>query len=290
VYDDYLPIWEDGLTTIVDGTLWQETPINLVRRDLDTGEALETLDKPPNAGRVPWFGFGSVWFATRSLDGVQPIELKRIDPLSGRELATIVIGEPDRGIAFTRDAIFALTREAEILEIDPDANALVDRDAVGLDTVPDAIVAIGGNVWICECEEGRITQWDPARDQKIRTVEFAQRGFILDDRRELTQGNVSVDATLVWLMNGDAGTITPVDAETAEAGQPIGIPQGSFWHDFGDGSIWISAGQEVYRLDLETGVGETIGLPDGVFAGGIAVDELTGSVWLANFVPFRTDQ
>ena len=86
-------------------------------------------------------------------------------------------------------------------------------------------------------------------------------------------------------MDGDAGTITPVDATTGEAGQPLGIPQGSYWNDFGGGDIWISSGTQVYRLDLEAHWGEAFDLPEGVYAGGIAVDEATNVVWLSNFVP-----
>jgi sugar lactone lactonase YvrE len=169
--------------------------------------------------------------------------------------------------------------------VDPEQNAITDTDVLPIDTIPDAMVSVRGDVWICECDEGRMVQFDPERDEVIRTVEFAQRGFILDDKRELTQGTVGADPGRVWLLDGDAGTITPVDTATGQSGQPIGVPQGSYWHDFGGGAVWISAWTDVYRLDLETGAGDTIHLPDGVYAGGIAVDEATNSVWLANFVP-----
>jgi hypothetical protein len=284
VYDKYLPVARDGLAVIVDGTLWQETPINVVRRDLETGAALDVIEKPENT-LATWFAFGSVWFEAERASFLARIDLHRLDPLSGRELAVIEVGPSVRDIAFGRDAIYLLTPQAELLEIDPDQNDVIDRDQLPIETVPDAIVSVRGAAWICECEDGRITHWDPGRDALIRTVEFAQRGFVLGDRRELSQGNVSVDQDTVWLMDGDAGTITPVDTRTGEAGQPIGIPQDSFRHDFAAGSIWISARTEVYRLDLETKRGERIPLPDNVYAGGIAVDEATGTVWLANFVP-----
>lgn len=289
VHDKYLPLYGGGVVLIVDGTLWQETPINLVRRDLQTGEAIDVIDKPSTAFET-WVAFGSVWFEAESHDRLSRSDLHRLDPISGRTLAVIPLEPPLRGTAFGRDAIYALTRDAEILEVDPDANAVVDVDRLPIETIPDGVVSVGGAVWVCECEEGRITHWDPQEDTVIRTVEFAQRGLVLDDRRELSQGSsaqgtVSGDAQTVWLMDSDAGTITPVDAETGEAGQPIGIPQGSFFHDFGLGSIWISAFTEVHRLRLDSLQGETIDLPDDVFAGGIAVDEATGTVWLGNFVP-----
>jgi hypothetical protein len=285
VHDKYLPLGIEGRALVVDGTLWQETPINLVRRDLESGEALDVIDKPTNAyTHATWFGFGSIWFGVPSQD-LLAYDLERVDPLSGRTLARVSAGQQVRDIAFGRNAIFFLTKEGEVIEVDPEQNAITDRDVLPLDTVPDAIRAVGGNVWICECDEGRIVQFDPQQDEVVRTVEFAQRGFILGDARELTQGSVTTDSSTVWLMDGDAGTITPVDATTGEAGQPIGIPQYSSWHDFGGGAIWIASWPQVYRLDLETGEGQTIDLPHGVYGGGIAVDEATNAVWLANFVP-----
>lgn len=292
VHDKYLPIDTDGRVLIADGTLWQATPINLVRRDLETGEKLDVIDIPaPGIAFGTWVAFGSVWFWVESTERLQRTALHRLDPLSGRTLAVIEIEPQVHGVAFGRDAIYALSREADLLEIDPDANAVVDTDSLPIDTIPDGVVSVAGAVWVCECEQGRITHWDPQTDAVIRTVEFAQRGFVLPDSRELTQGNlaqgnVSGDAQTVWLMDGGAGTLTPINAETGAAGQPIGIPQGSYWHDFGLGSIWISAYTEVYRLRLDTLQGETIDLPDDVYAGGIAADEATGAVWLANFVPF----
>ena len=292
VYDKYLPLGREGRAVIVDGTLWQETPINLVRRDLETGEALDVIEKPFNTFYFDtWFAFGSIWFGVVGAEDENEYELHRVDPLSGRTVAVIPADASLVDTAFGRDSIFFLTREAEVIEVDPDQNQITDRDALPIGSIPDAIVTVAGNVWICECDEGRILQFDPQRDEVVRTVEFAQRGFILDDRRELTQGSVSTDSSTVWLLDGEAGTITPVDATTGQAGQPIGIPQdegafeGSGWQDFGGGAIWLSAWTQVFRLDLETLRGEPYDLPEGVYAGGIAVDEATNVVWLANFVP-----
>ncbi|MCA1569391.1 MAG: hypothetical protein LC798_03510 [Chloroflexi bacterium] len=67
---------------------------------------------------------------------------------------------------------------------------------------------------------------------------------------------MSVDAETVWLMDGGAGTLTPVNITTGEAGQPMGIPQGSWWHVFGFESIWIAGTDEVYRVPLSTPAGK----------------------------------
>ncbi|MGQ0608319.1 MAG: hypothetical protein ACT4OQ_07650 [Chloroflexota bacterium] len=283
VYDNYLSIWWDGQVLIVDGALWQETAVDMVRRDVETGAVVDAISQPPNTV-YSFYAFGSLWFLVPGEGGNEQPRLDRVDPLSGRLIAVIEIEEPLRWVATSRDSVLVLTNEA-IIEIDPSSNAIADRDEHGFATVPDAIGSVAGSIWICECEEGRITQWDAESDVPVRTVEFAQRGFILDDQRELSQGSVAIDASVVWLMDGDAGTITPVDTATGTAGQPIGIPQGAAWHVFGLDSVWIASWDQVYRLELETMKGTSIPLPEGVYAGGLAVDEQTGTVWVSNFVP-----
>ncbi|MGH2382541.1 MAG: hypothetical protein ACRDG7_15165 [Candidatus Limnocylindria bacterium] len=282
VFDAHLSIRSEGRLFIVDGTLWQETPINMIRRDLETGEAIDVIEQPPEA-LGSFFGFGSLWFYVD--EETLPAQLHRVDPLSGRTTATIDIDEATTSMTFGRDAIYFLTADA-IVKFDPSSMEVTDRYAHGLATLPDAIASVGPHLWICECEEGRVTQWDSKAGTLIRTVEFAQRGFILDDQRELSQGYVSIEEGTVWLMDGSAGTLTPVDLETGTAGQPVGIPQESAWHVFGMGSIWIAAWDEVYRVPLDSLRGTSIPLPSGVFGGALAVDEATGIAWVANFVPW----
>lgn len=286
VSDVYLPIGRPGQTWIVDGTLWQETPISVVRRDLETGEALATIPKPQETP-FTFFGFGSVWFhvhdASQTSD--RAWSLHRLDPLSGRTIAVINWEDAVRWVSPGRDAIYAITRDGSILEFDPDENAIVDTDTLGIETIPDEVEAVGDTLWVCECDEGRITHWDPATDQAIKTVEFAQRRLILRDPEQASLAAVSIEQGVVWLMDWGGGTITPVETTTGAAGQPIGIPGHPTAYDFGLGSIWIAASEQVYRLAQDTRRGESISLPDGVLAGGIAVDEASAAVWVSNYAP-----
>ncbi|MCA1572887.1 MAG: hypothetical protein LC798_21870, partial [Chloroflexi bacterium] len=285
VVDRYLPLADFPAVYIVDGVLWQDIHIAMVRRDVVTGEMLSLLEERLSAEYGAYPAFGSIWLDVASGPNRAHESFHRLDPASGRELAVVTVDEPVVSVAFGSDGIHVLTKD-EVLFVDPDANEITDRDPHGLDTVPDAIVSVGGHVWICECEEGRITEWDADADAPVRTIEFAQRGFFLEDQRELSQGSVSTDSSVVWLMDGDSGTITPVDTATGEAGQPIGIPRESGWHVFGLDAIWIGAKDKVLRIDLETRRETSIPLPEGVSAGGLAVDEATGAVWVSNHVPY----
>jgi len=286
VVDRHLPITREGPLFVVDGVLWQDTLVNMVRRDVETGEAVATIEQPGGSySGVP--AFGSLWFDVVDLaDGLalSGSLFHRVDPLSGRVIEVIPIEEPVRGIAAVPTGFVFLTDE-NVLELDAQVNDIVDTDPHGFDTRPDGIVAVGGNVWICECDEGRISQWDLETDTAVRTIELAQRGLFLEDQRELSQGSVTIDASVVWLMDREAGTITPVDTATGEAGQPVGIPRNSGWHVFGLGSIWIGAGDQIYRFEIETNEATSIPLPAGVTAGGLAADEATGAVWVSNYIP-----
>jgi len=284
VVDRFLPIWDFPAVYIVDGVLWQDMRIAMVRRDVVTGEALSILEERVKADYGAFPAFGSIWMESNAGPNRANGVIYRIDPTSGRELAVVTVDEPVVWIAYGRDGLHVLTHD-EVLFVDPDANEITDRDPHGLETVRDAIVSVGGHVWICECEEGRITEWDADADAPLRTIEFAQRGFFLEDQRELSQGSVSTDSSVVWLMDGDSGTITPVDTATGQAGQPIGIPRETGWHVFGLEAIWIGAKDKVLRIDLETREETSIPLPEGVFAGGLAIDEATGAVWVSNYVP-----
>lgn len=49
------------------------------------------------------------------------------------------------------------------------------------------------------------------------------------------------------------------------------------------GSIWVAGGGDVVdRISLATGAHKTIRLPQGTNATGIAVDPVTGTVWVGN--------
>lgn len=77
--------------------------------------------------------------------------------------------------------------------------------------------------------------------------------------------------------------MTPVDEDTGEAGQPIGI--GSNLHDaaVSFGSVWVAAGDRVLRLEPEgPTVIATIRMPEGMSAGSIASDPETGSLWVGD--------
>jgi len=46
--------------------------------------------------------------------------------------------------------------------------------------------------------------------------------------------------------------------------------------------IWVAAGSQLFRFDLATGKRHPIAIPAGASAGGLALDETDGVVWVEN--------
>jgi streptogramin lyase len=133
-----------------------------------------------------------------------------------------------------------------------------------------------GYVWICACDEGKILRFDPRKGKVTLTVELEQHGFLV--------GVDSDDGNTMWLVDPDAGTITSLDARSGEAGRPLGFGGADFYDaKIGFGSIWVAAGSDLFRFDLSDGSREAdIPMPTGASAGGLALNEDDGVVWVEN--------
>jgi sugar lactone lactonase YvrE len=145
---------------------------------------------------------------------------------------------------------------------------------------------VGEKLWICECDAGRLIEFDPSVDKVLRKVTFTQSGLPIPDNRVSSQGGaVTTEDNVMWLLDAAGGTITPVDAQSAEAGSALGVPSPVSAHAFGFGALWLAAGGDLHRVNLQTGRARTIEMPDGLVAGGVALDESTNAVWASTCVP-----
>ncbi len=172
------------------------------------------------------------------------------------------------------------------LKVDPAKNKVVgvvrDRHV--------SLTAFGENLWICECGAGRVIEFDPSTDEVKHVVTFTQRGFVLPDERVSSQGAaVTTQENVTWLLDAMGGTITPVDPKSAKAGSAIGVPKPvsaqAFGFGDGAGDLWVTAGGNLARVDLDSGRTTTIKMPAGIVVGGVALDEQTGVVWVSTCLP-----
>jgi class 3 adenylate cyclase len=260
-----------GVLRVQSGTLWQATPKAIVRRNLQTGVVEQTIPLSTKLGPTD-LGAGSIFVATQ-YSGTQSV-ITRYDQVSGKQKGRLVVDGLPADLRFGNGALWFLAKGGALTKIDP----LRFKVVATYDTntfAPGVVVPIAGYVWICDCEVGKVIQFDPRTEQVVRTLTLAQKGFLF--------GVDSIDGTTVWLLDPGASTLTPIDPSTGKPGRPIGVPAQITDATIANGSIWVASPGEIRRVDLQTSQSKPpIEVPDDVSAGSIAVDPQNGDLWVAN--------
>ena len=270
--DEHLP---DALW-IVNGALWQGVNKGtdgfegFVRRDIQTGVVQQkfALHTEPSAVAI---GFGSIW-----LSGLQgPDSIQQWDPVSGRVLKTFTVKGDIVSMDPGTDALWVLGADGTLFKVDPVTRTVIKTYDSKTDK-PGVVVALGDKIWVCDCEEHHLVEFDPAADRVARTLSFAQSGFLVG----LTDTS---GVTTLWLLDPQGATLTPIDANAGTAGQPIGIGTNLHGATVAFGAVWVVAGDKVLRVDGSgPTVTKTITMPAGFSAGSIAADPETHFLWVAD--------
>jgi outer membrane protein assembly factor BamB len=278
------PVLRDGEQSLhrpnsiyFDGSsLWQAIPPNdgaengsLLRRDSSEGTIQSSEVVPTGDGMG--FGFGYAWTA---IAGDTQSQLLKIDPPSGRTVATITLPGTLADAEGDSHSIWFLSEQGDLVQIDPDTGEIVANYRVPA-AEPTRVVPLVGSIWVCDCPNGKILKVDPSNGSVDRTVALQQHGYLI--------GADSRNGKTLWLVDPDAGTITPLDAKTGQPGRPFGFG-GSRVYDtkIGFGSIWVAAGSHLFRFDLSDGTKRELAVPDGASAGGLAMDPVDKKVWVEN--------
>jgi class 3 adenylate cyclase len=268
--DGYQSLHRPGAVQFEGTSLWQATDELLVRRDPKTGAVVETHELDTGEGMGFAFGYG--WVA-REL-GMRGSALDKVDPLSAEVLDTIHLPGQLADVSAGPRTLWYVSRQADLVEIDPIRAKVINRYKVDA-FAPAVVVPLVGYVWICDCDNGQILRFDPRKGKVTLTVQLKEEGYLA--------GVDSSDGTTLWLVDPGAGTVIPLDAATGEPGRPLGIG-GDHIYDaqIGFGSIWVAAGAQVVRFDLPSQERHAIAMPAGVSAGGLAMDQDNGVVWVEN--------
>ena len=268
----------------VNGTLWQLVGTGnarLIQRNIESGEVVRSLPLGVDACtcRVA-FGFGSVWLlhsgvvdAGRFAGTFHPT-ITRIDQLSGRRLKTFVLsGSADQGtIATGNGAAWVLEDDGTLLRINPIKNRITDKYKTGaIET--NTLVPLAGYEWICECIVNQVRRFD-TRTRKAQTFKISTQAYLI--------GVDTAHGKALWLLDPDHATLTSMNPSTGQTETPLGMSGRPQQAVIAFGSIWAAAGLVVDRLNLGTRETSTIEMPAGVWAGSIAADPATGSIWVGN--------
>ena len=273
VRDPSLPPFGSSVQ-IADGNLWYSAGSTLVRRDLATGEVISApIELPAETWDIEP-GFGSIWVG-HGMDQAPahlPSLIDRVNATSGR------VEEIDPGIALWdmavgEEAVYLLGRRSRILELDPNSNEIVDRDATGTKTEPVYISYYGGRIVLSEPGEHRLTQFDPDTDTVVGELEAPQLG--------LGAGAIDPLTGDLWIADRDGYTITEFNLRTGESQAPIGLQSRPHGLVFGLSSLWVAAEESVYRIDPVTHYTIPIPMPSGAVATSVGIDEETRTVWIS---------
>ena len=265
----------------VDGTLWQyvgQRNARLVGRNLSTGEVRQTLSLPADfcVCRVA-FGFGSVWLLEPGFvlsAGTPLATISRIDELSGRRLTKIVVhGDASSGtIATGNGSVWVLESNGKLLRIDPVTNRVArSYETKAIET--RTLVPVAGYEWICECIFNTVLRFD-GRTGRSKTFKIPEQAYLA--------GVETLSGETLWLLDPQSATLTSMDPVSGKTAAPLGLSGQPRQAVVAFGAVWAAAGRVVDRLDLLTRARTEIQMPAGVWAGSIAADPDTHSLWIGN--------
>ncbi len=213
-------------------------------------------------------GGGSVW--QTDYEGGHVL---RIDPVSGKTLATIPVGLQPLGVVVTADAVWVANEHSgSVTRIDPATNKVVATIPINSpDSAGPQIMAAGpgGGVWVGVPNMGSVVRIDAATNKVGLVVPWD--GPVASDGKEVWIAVVAgIDGLAQAIrIDPDSGkVITAVDL--SEEGGVCGLAVGL-------GSVWVGTGG-LTRIDPATG--RIVGRLDlGADCGNVAV--AGGSVWVA---------
>jgi streptogramin lyase len=201
-------------------------------------QSVDLADRLVNEITLPapdWMvsAFDSLWVKLDNGDVV------RIDPTSGKEIATIPPGGSAslcQGIGSGDDAIWSCPGEGTIARIDPETNSVADE--IRIDKLPDQgrLVSAAGRLWVLTKAGQQLTAVDERTGRPGENI--ALDGTCTD---------LASDGTTVWVMCAVDGRVLQVDAEAGELTGELALPDarvGAVGED-----LWVGFESGVAQVD-----------------------------------------
>lgn len=253
--------------------LWVLTSDTLSRVDPSTNQTTRTVTVTGGQSFLI-AGFGSLWVSSFDEELVT-----RIDPLTGKVLATIPLPRPE-GMAASQEGMWVANhRSGTVSMIDPKSDKPVATVLVGSAGIggPQPLSMVGDRLWVGLGNDRTLVELDPETRTVVRTVHK------LND----PCGDIGSSAGLLWISNcGDQRQVDRVDPIGGVSlgpvfvggyvGSPIGSPDGVWLPinlDAGPGSSG-----RIVKLSAEGQPDDSIALAGGCEPGPAVV--AFGSAWI----------
>jgi DNA-binding beta-propeller fold protein YncE len=170
-----IPLPGAGPMAVADGKLWVRAAGAVVRIDPETNTVVgKPLPVPADAEAIA-VGDRALWaarvapgdLATPGKDAVT-----RIDPATGRTVATIPVGRAPLDLAATPRTLWVTHSGGggdSVTRIDPQTNRLVGRP-VRTGASPQSLAAGGGSLWVANHDAATVTRIDPASGKVLADI------------------------------------------------------------------------------------------------------------------------
>jgi YVTN family beta-propeller protein len=283
-----IPISGAGNLAVTNGRLWVLTGAGTVVRIDPAANAVvgKPLRVPADAEAIA-VGEGALWVARGALGdlaGPRQDTVTRIDPASGRAVATIRVGRAPLDLAVTPGAVWVANAGGDsVTRIDPQTNRLVGRP-VPTGASPQSLAAGGGSLWVANHDERTVTRIDLASGKVVADIPVPSEPH-----------RVAYGAGAAWVGNWHDNSVSRIDPQTNRVvGSPIPIgPHHAGNLAVGAGSVWVTSDYRVnaaaedvvvVRIDPQTNRAvETIPV------GGHPIDVAAtkGAIWVSVADPGR---
>jgi DNA-binding beta-propeller fold protein YncE len=269
-----------GVTDILaaDGSVWAASSAGVQRIDPATNSVVARIPLPHvgDAGMLAWAD-GSIWATQESG------QVTRIDPLTNRAIATIVLGGAPISIAAGRRVLWVGVSDASggparVLTVDPTTNSITT--SWRLSPEMGRLSYVDGTLWVGSIGGStRVARIDPADGQMSAVVEH-----------ELPE--TSADGAL-WTVANGAVRIDPEDGSTTATVDAGNVDQVAA----GLGAVWAltrtgSKSRTLYEPDertpatvvaIDPETNRVVGAPVPVGTSPAHMTVGSGAVWVAQY-------
>jgi YVTN family beta-propeller protein len=236
-----IPLADAGSMAVADGLVWVHAAGTVARIDPATNTvAGEPLRVPADTEAIA-VGRGALW-ATRVAPGDLGAPGKdavaRIDPATGRTVATITVRRAPLDLAATPGAVWVTNSGGggdSVARIDPETNRLVGRP-VTTGASPQSLAVGGGSLWVANHDARTVTRIDQASRKVLADIPVPSEPH-----------RVAYGAGAVWVGNWHDNSVSRIDPEANRVvGSPIPIGFRAGNLAVGTGGVWVTSD---YRVD-----------------------------------------
>jgi DNA-binding SARP family transcriptional activator/ABC-type transport system substrate-binding protein/streptogramin lyase len=155
---------------------------------------------------------------------------------------------------FGAGSLWSLSTTGELTRIDPSSGRVLATLNTGV-SVPCGLAVGEGSVWVTDCTSATLVQIDPSLDPPVIADRFplpAHHGFLSSETHEVALGAGSV---WVGQGNANPSYVHRLDPRTGHVQKSILIPEGGAQAlAFGDGALWVANADisQVTRIDART--------------------------------------